>query len=364
MKIIDTKNLKPGMIAAERIYTPKGQFLIEKGSILTAQMILHMQCYSVPSAKIDEDSFPSPGLDDFLKKQHPPQETHAQKIKKSSEFTVFKKVFHKNVTSLHLAINDFIIKNETLDTNQLLSETMELFSSHTDTISMFDMLHNQRQIDDSTYAHSINVSVLARMMGIWLEYPEEELNTLTLCGLLHDIGKSAIPNRIIEKPGKLTDEEYGEIKKHPRLGYELLDRLPIDERIKNAALMHHERCDGTGYPAQLTINAIDDFASIISIADVYDAMTADRCYRAGLCPFEVIALFEQEGLSKYKPDFIRIFLKKIADAYIHNDILLNDGRRGEIVLINQHLTRPVIQTGPHEFVDLEERLDLYVQAII
>lgn len=208
---------------------------------------------------------------------------------------------------------------------------------------MFDMLHNMRQIDDSTYAHSVNVALICRLIGKWKNFSEKDMDTLTLCGLLHDIGKSKIPNEIIGKPGKLTDSEYEEIKKHPVIGYNLVKNLDIDQRIKNAVLLHHERFDGKGYPLGLTSNEIDDFTSIVSIADVYDAMTANRCYRDGLCPFEVIAIFEKEGLTQFNPKYILTFLDHIANTYINNEVLLSDGSSGKIVLINKKLTRPTIQ---------------------
>ena len=91
----------------------------------------------------------------------------------------------------------------------------------------------------------------------------------------------------------------------------------MDVHVKNAALMHHERSDGSGYPSKLKGNQIDPYARMVAIADVYDAMTADRCYRRGVCPFEVIATFEREGLGKYKPQFITSFLEHIANTYIN-----------------------------------------------
>ena len=94
-------------------------------------------------------------------------------------------------------------------------------------------------------------------------------------------------------------------------------------------------------------------------------MTADRCYRSGMCPFEVIATFEKEGLEKYKPQYILTFLEHIANTYINNDVLLSNGQTGKIVLINkQHLTRPVIQMSDDKFINLETQPALYVQAII
>ena len=232
-------------------------------------------------------------------------------------------------------INNFIVNDEDLNVDQLLDETLTLFGENSTTISMFDMLHNMRQIDDSTYAHSVNVALICRLIGKWKNFSEKDMDTLTLCGLLHDIGKSKIPNEIIGKPGKLTDSEYEEIKKHPVIGYNLVKNLEID-----------------------------DFTSIVSIADVYDAMTANRCYRDGLCPFEVIAIFEKEGLTQFNPKYILTFLDHIANTYINNEVLLSDGSSGKIVLINKKLTRPTIQLDNGNFVNLESRLDLYVQAII
>ena len=276
----------------------------------------------------------------------------------------FKTDYTKKVSFMKENINNFIVNDEDLNVDQLLDETLTLFGENSTTISMFDMLHNMRQIDDSTYAHSVNVALICRLIGKWKNFSEKDMDTLTLCGLLHDIGKSKIPNEIIGKPGKLTDSEYEEIKKHPVIGYNLVKNLDIDQRVKNAVLFHHERFDGKGYPLGLTGNEIDDFTSIVSIADVYDAMTANRCYRDGLCPFEVIAIFEKEGLTQFNPKYILTFLDHIANTYINNEVLLSDGSSGKIVLINKKLTRPTIQLDNGNFVNLESRLDLYVQAII
>lgn len=91
----------------------------------------------------------------------------------------------------------------------------------------------------------------------------------------------------------------------------MIKDLQIDSRIKRTALMHHERCDGSGYPSQLDSSLIDDFAMITAIADVYDAMTAARRYRAPLCPFAVISSFESEGFTKYNTKFLLLFLKSL-----------------------------------------------------
>lgn len=179
-----------------------------------------------------------------------------------------------------------------------------------------------------------------------------------------DIYTKDIPNRIIAKPDKLTKEEFRMIKIHTIRGYNILKNKKLDPRIKHAALMHHERCDGSGYPYGFYAEQIDSFAKLVAIADVYDAMTCARVYRGPLCPFEVITLFETEGYTKYDPKYIMTFLEGIAQTYIHNTVKLNDGAVGEIVLINKmELSRPIIKVGD-EFIDLNKRRDLQIVSLV
>ena len=361
MSVISINNLKPGMIISEDIYSYHGQCLAKRDTVITQQLITHLRFYHVASACVFPDSY----SEELLSAQilcGP--ETYSQHIKKTPEFKKFRLHYDQKVDFLKDNINGFIKNDAELNVDELLNETISLFSKNSTTISMFDMLHNMRQIDDSTYAHSINVSLISRLIGKWVDFSEKDLNILTLCGLLHDIGKAKISNRIIGKPGKLTDEEYEEVKKHPIIGYHLVHGLNIDQRVKNAVLLHHERFDGRGYPFGLKGYEIDDFSSIIAIADVYDAMTANRCYRNGLCPFEVIAMFENEGLTSFNPKYILTFLQHIANTYINNEVLLNDGSRGKIILINPKLTRPTVQLTNGRFLNLETRPDLFVQSII
>ena len=323
MKRIPTTDLKPGMFTARPVRTAAGQIILDEGCLLSAQTILHIRDYSIPEVWIRDSSDSSGGLHDYLQKQYAPVRSRSERIRQSEEYKVFSQKFDSCTTMLHTALNDCILRAKKLETDKLLAGTLN-----------------------------------------WLGFSEDAQNTLTLCGLLHDIGKSRIPASIIGKPGRLTSEEFEQIKRHPLLGYELLKNQPLDPHIKNAALMHHERCDGSGYPFGLYASDIDDYASIIAVADVYDAMTADRCYRLGLCPFEVIAQFEQEGLQRYKPRYILTFLEHIAHTYLHNRVLLNNGQTGEIIFINKRLTRPTIQIAPSRFINLEEHPELYIQAII
>jgi len=139
----------------------------------------------------------------------------------------------------------------------------------------------------------------------------------------------------------------------------------MNPRIVNSAMMHHERCDGTGYPFGLTSERIDDFAKIISIADVYDAMTSARVYRGAMCPFKVIEIFENEGLQKYDTKYILTFIQNVLNTYIQSRVRLSDGRTGEVIMINkQFLSRPLIRSGS-SYIDLSKEPDaVYIEEII
>lgn len=365
MKQVYTKELSPGMVTALPVITQMGEVIVSEQTFLTTQIISYLEYYNVPQIFIYEEqdqSSVNEALDTWVTKE---EDTYSAQIKRSPEFKKFKRTYHDKVSFFKDSLNDVIKKNEPLSEEQLLNQVGTLYRGHSSSLSVFDMLHNMRQIDDSTYAHSVNVSLISRMLGQWLHFSEKDLEILTIAGLLHDIGKCRIDDAILLKPGKLTQAEFMEIKKHPRLGCEILEKYNLHTNIKYSALMHHERCDGFGYPMGLKLNQINEYAQIVSIADVYDAMTANRCYRKGLCPFEVIATFEREGLEKYNPRFILTFLEHIVDTYMNNSALLNNGKRCQIVFINKkNLSRPMVKLDDGSFIDLSQHPELFIQALI
>ncbi len=135
--------------------------------------------------------------------------------------------------------------------------------------------------------------------------------------------------------------------------------------MQMSAMMHHERCDGTGYPLGIKGDQIDRFAKIIMVADVYEAMTAARVYRGPVCPFEVISIFESEGLAKYDTRTVMTFLEHVNQTYMNNNVRLSDKSEGVIIMMNRtSLSRPVIHVGGDRFIDLSKEHDLYIEAIL
>lgn len=356
MPRIMTSNLIPGMVTAEDVFSHNNQLILPMGLTLTDKAITKLEFYSISAINIREDSVePS--------EAQAPEPTYSERIRSSEEFIRFKKEYEEEMEEFKGSVNDIITKN-VIDTDALLEQPEKLLEENSNGIHIFDMLHNMRMYDDPTYAHCLNVALICHVFGTWIKMDEEDIKTLTLCGLLHDVGKLMVPESIISKPAKLTTEEYDIIKTHSLEGYNKLKTMDIDDHIKNAALMHHERCDGSGYPFGLKTNRIDRFARIVSIADVYDAMTSARVYRGPLCPFQVISIFEQEGLQKYDPEYILIFLGYIVNTYMHNRVRLSNGMEGDIVLINKlDLSKPMVQCGNH-YVDLSREHGIFVEAIL
>ena len=376
MKEYQTKDLLPGMVTAIPVRTKRGQLIINPNVELTRTLISRLEFYGIASVQITENKqvatpMETPKDPAYFPAKSPvsapspvSDASYSQKLKSSPEFQRFQVDFTLRSQDLKNCFDAYLSDGGTVNKEELLSKNISLVSPKQTTLDVFDMLHNMRQVNDSTYAHSLNVAIISRIIGKWLHFSNEELDTLTLAGLLHDIGKTKIPDEVLNKDGKLTDEEFQMIRNHPKYGYDILKSQPLNSHIKKAALMHHERCDGSGYPMGLTMEEIDDYALIIAIADVYDAMTAARSYRAPLCPFEVIAEFEKDGLQKYKPKYILTFLENIANAYQNNRVMLSDGTSARIVLLNhRRLSKPLVQLDDGACIDLEKS-PLYIKAII
>lgn len=281
-------------------------------------------------------------------------------------FKVFHEVYLKSIDNLKDTFNNVVMKNEDIDKDAILEDVQNIVSKSRNSLHILDMLQCIRNYNDVTYVHSMNVALLSNMIGR-IVYPgirKSELDVLTLSGLLHDIGKMLIPDEIIGKKGRLTISEFNVVKTHVLHGNNILKNLNVDPRVAEVAMRHHERCDGSGYPGGYKGNQIEPFAKIVAIADTYDAMTSDRVYRAAICPFDVIHMFEREGLEKYDTSFLLPFLEKAVQAYINAEVHLSTDKIGRVVMINRdELSRPVVQVG-NDFYDLSEDDDISIDKII
>ncbi|MEG0735572.1 MAG: HD domain-containing protein, partial [Longicatena sp.] len=178
---------------------------------------------------------------------------------------------------------------------------------HEDTV-LNEMLTIVEEKDTYTKGHSKRVSLYARRLALAYE-STYNVASLSVAACMHDIGKINVPITILQKPGRLTDEEFDIIKLHPMDSYTIL-KDKLGERIARAALQHHERLDGSGYPYGLTAEHISMDARIIAVADVFDAMTCKRTYNEPRNPIEVVAYLE-EHLDQYDAAIIAVLRRKV-----------------------------------------------------
>lgn len=165
--------------------------------------------------------------------------------------------------------------------------------------------------DFYTYTHSVSVGILAVALAksLFRDNKNHDIPALGAGFFLHDLGKVGIDNNIINKPGKLNDEEMKEIRRHPSLGFKLLhDTRQLTDESKIIVLQHHERVDGTGYPKGLRGDDIHVYARLCSIADVYDALTSDRPYRKKMAPFHALKLMREEMMHHFQRDLFERFV--------------------------------------------------------
>ncbi|MGF7185396.1 HD-GYP domain-containing protein (c-di-GMP phosphodiesterase class II) [Desulfitispora alkaliphila] len=211
--------------------------------------------------------------------------------------------------------------------------------------SIIQCILELKNSDEYTYTHSLNVALYSMLLGKWLELKEWQLKDLIIASTLHDLGKARIPGSILNKKGKLSEQEFREMKRHPDLGCEIAKNIPnIKSEVLDAISMHHERVDGSGYPKGISHDKITIYAKIISVVDVYDALTSERVYKKRITPFETFKEMEKIGLGHFDTKIFVLFLQNIANYYVGSKVRMDTGEIGEIVFIPPHcIHKPIIR---------------------
>jgi putative nucleotidyltransferase with HDIG domain len=185
--------------------------------------------------------------------------------------------------------------------------------------------------DDYTFMHSVAVCALMIALARQLALDEQQTRSAGIAGLLHDLGKAAMPMEVLNKPGKLTDAEFAIIKSHPEEGYRmLLEARQVDDVALDVVLHHHEKTDGSGYPKRLKGAEISLFARMGAVCDVYDAITSNRPYKAGWDPAESLRKMAEWSNGHFDPMVFQAFVKSIGIYPIGSLVLLNSGRLGVV----------------------------------
>jgi HD-GYP domain-containing protein (c-di-GMP phosphodiesterase class II) len=306
MRYIPTFCLREGMVLAKSLRGNDGLLLLQQGLPLKQSYISLLKC----------NGFQGVYIHDRLSEEIKIKTIIDDELRNSAA----KAVKNLYVQSLSSGISPSMADDVKANVHNIVDEIIE---NRNIIVNMIDL----KSYDNYTYYHSVNVGVLSIVIGVALGMNYTDLYKLGLGALLHDIGKVFVDKDIIDKPGSLTAEEYEEVKKHPLLGYEYITdanlNLPISGLI--SILQHHERIDGSGYPGKLTHKEINKFSLIVSIADVFDAMTSDRTYRPGMMPSEVMEYLMGGAGTLFDQELVYLFTRKVAAFPLGTCVLLSNG---------------------------------------
>lgn len=322
--------VNPGMKTADVVFNKEGNILLWDGVALDSLTIQRLK---------------NVGIDEIYVQLDKPQEMSGFNYDEDSPERF--RVEYKNDLNSTKQIFQSISSGRRIDveaTDKIVDSIVKKSESNRNII---DTITEVRSVDENTYYHSINVSMLCMIIGKWLRLDEYHIRNLTQAGLLHDIGKSKISLELLNKPGKLTEDEFNEMKRHSEYGYNIVrESEDVPPEVAKAILTHHEKEDGSGYPMGLTGNQLNLYSKIITVADIFDAMTANRSYKSKDTPFKVFELMQHGSFGVLDPIVLNVFLDNITTYYIGAKVLLNTGENGVVIFMNKsNLSRPVVQVG-------------------
>lgn len=321
MRFIPVKMLKPGMKTGRSIIGRKKEFMLASGSILTAEYISRLQKGGYLGAYILDEFTEGISMESIIT-----DETMQNGIEA---------VAQRNIQDI-MKVSATIVE--------------EIRSAQNVRLDLYDL----RSYDDYTYHHSVSVAVYAVIVGQEMGYTGVDLEYLATAGLCHDLGKSKIPLEVLNKPARLTDEEFDLIKTHPRMGYEMVYHNPnIPVSVRQAVLCHHENENGSGYPAGLTGDKIHPFAKIIHAVDVYDALTSRRVYKEPNTPSEAMEYLMGGCETLFDRDVVAVMLDAIPSYPPGMEVKLSDGSSGIVMEHTADVLRPKVKLyDSSEVVDL------------
>jgi len=322
----------------KHIFTSMGDLLLSKETILTDKYIRKLIFFQIAEIEIEEDLYEMPTTKDA-------------------------EIYDEAFISIKEVMGQ-VSSNEKID-EELIKEAVTCIVDHImDDPSAFMQLTGIRDKDNYTFLHCVDVCIFAVITGKNLDLPREVLIILGTAALLHDIGKSNVPDHILFKPDTLTKEEFDIIKKHTIDGYTIIkEKTNLGNLIATIALHHHEKWDGSGYPFGLKERDIHRYARIVTICDIYDALTADRVYKKKLLPHVAAEYIVANSNTILDPDLTRIFIENITIYPIGVKVILNTGEIGEVIKIDRSMPyRPKIRVLNH--IDENKSIEPYCLDLI
>ncbi|WP_018886098.1 HD-GYP domain-containing protein [Paenibacillus massiliensis] len=327
MRLLSVSQLQPGMKLGKRIFNEDGMVLLSENVELSERLIRRLHEIGVAYVYIQD-----PHTDDIHIPEMLQDKTRQHALKE------IKKQFRLASSSSSGSSVSYLGKSF----GSIMSSILDDIGGREDAMIM---LMNMGTTDQDLYQHSLTVCVYTLVLGIANGYTKSELLDLGMGALLHDIGKTRIPQHILLKPDRLTDAEYEQVKQHTTLGYQILKDEPNVSSISAlCALQHHERIDGSGYPHGLARHEIHDYSKLLALVDSYDAMTANRSYREPLLPHQAVDVLYTGAGTLYEQRILEMFRDCVAIYPPGLTVRLSTGEEGVVVRIHKRIPqRPIIR---------------------
>ena len=352
MREISIDELQVGFCLSKDIYNDLGNIILAQGTEIQMRHIEYFRSHGIENVFLDDID------DDNMRREGVRITTSDRYIELNSSYAQVLDRFK----TLYLQIQN---RSYELDFKELEDDIKPLVNT---AISDNDILTSMRMLNFNEsyhFTHAVNVSMFASMLGKWLGLSLNDIYSVAMAGLLHDIGKTQVPQELLFKTTALETYELSSVKDHAVLGYEILKNHPdIPREVLAAVLFHHERSDGSGYPKGLLEDQTPFLARIIGVVDVFDAITSDRFYKKAVSSFKAFNIMKDESFRGLDPKITDVFMSNIASFFINNRVKLNDGRVGEVIYVNKFaLNRPLIKIG-EDFVDLSSDYSLDIDEVI
>ncbi|MFD2613516.1 HD-GYP domain-containing protein [Paenibacillus gansuensis] len=345
---IHVADVMNGDLLIKDVFNSNGLLVISSGTVLQPSDISKLQMHSIEDVSI------SPR--EILHRPEPQQSESyvpAPGLKKEYESAL------RGVESLFTQV----LKEGRFDTAQAdeaFTPLADHFRQEKDVVTLLLTLNNK---DDYTYQHSVQVGMISYYLAKWLQLSEEDALLAGKAGYLHDIGKALIDLAILKKPGKLTPEEYEEVKLHTVYGHDIIRNSMGDSIFATVAMEHHERMDGKGYPYGKTGESLHLYSRIVAVADVYSAMISSRVYQAKRDLLTVLKELHRCSFGELDPLITHTFIQHMIPNFIGKKVQLKSGETGIIIMNNPNdYFHPLLQIGT-EFIDLSKQPESEIETI-
>lgn len=364
--LVPLERVFEGMVLGEDVLDKEGRLLVSKDSMISNVIINKLRKFSSARevyVKVAKNTLDIKTIVELENGEKLEVSSKDLKLEYSKERYIIKEKFEEMHTSIKKSFDELSRNNTNDEVKKELEKTVEqIKNSLSVNVELLNEILDVKEVDEYLYNHSLNVAVIANLIGRWVGLNKEDLDILVLAGLVHDIGKLRVNQQVLQKPGKLTDEEFLEMKKHPAYSHKMLVEMGYtDNKMLKAVTLHHEKVDGTGYPLGINGERIPIHAKILAVADIFDAMTSNRVYKERVSPFKVLEMFQNQTFGKLDYNIVITFIKKFTEYYVGSEVILSNNEKAKIVSLNTYeLTKPLLITEDGKFIDISKNRTIQI----